>query len=72
VGVRPGRCAIVAVCHTADESSSRQLTSIDLAWDIIARFAASEINGAVIPDEFYLDWVKVRLRPGVLCGPCFG
>lgn len=32
---------------------------IDLAWDIIARFARCEINGAVLPDDFIRDWAKV-------------
>ncbi|CDZ96587.1 duf455-domain-containing protein [Phaffia rhodozyma] len=33
--------------------------AIDLAWDVIARFAVTEINGQSLPIEFYLDWAKV-------------
>ncbi|KAK8853153.1 hypothetical protein IAR55_003854 [Kwoniella newhampshirensis] len=33
--------------------------AIDLAWDIIARFADIQINGERLPNEFFLDWAKV-------------
>ncbi|OWZ35820.1 hypothetical protein C349_05036 [Cryptococcus neoformans var. grubii Br795] len=33
--------------------------AIDLAWDIIARFAHVEVNGERLPVEFFLDWAKV-------------
>lgn len=33
--------------------------AIDLAWDIIARFADVEIEGQRLPVEFFLDWAKV-------------
>ncbi|KAL7417253.1 hypothetical protein BDY24DRAFT_412002 [Mrakia frigida] len=33
--------------------------AIDLAWDVIVRFAVTEINGQHLPNEFYLDWAKV-------------
>ncbi|OXG29357.1 hypothetical protein C360_05473 [Cryptococcus neoformans Bt15] len=33
--------------------------AIDLAWDIIARFAHVEVNGERLPIEFFLDWAKV-------------
>ncbi|ODN95177.1 hypothetical protein L198_04564 [Cryptococcus wingfieldii CBS 7118] len=33
--------------------------AIDLAWDIIVRFADFEINGERLPVEFFLDWAKV-------------
>ncbi|KAJ9104453.1 hypothetical protein QFC21_001948 [Naganishia friedmannii] len=33
--------------------------AIDLAWDIMARFADFEINGEHLPAEFFLDWAKV-------------
>lgn len=29
--------------------------AIDLAWDVIARFAVTEINGHRLPREFYMD-----------------
>ncbi|KAJ9111425.1 hypothetical protein QFC19_001194 [Naganishia cerealis] len=32
--------------------------AIDLAWDIMARFADFEINGERLPAEFFLDWAK--------------
>lgn len=33
--------------------------AIDLAWDIIARFADAEVDGERLPVEFFLDWAKV-------------
>ncbi|BEI80261.1 hypothetical protein CcaverHIS002_0107900 [Cutaneotrichosporon cavernicola] len=33
--------------------------AIDLAWDIIARFADTEVEGQRLPVEFFLDWAKV-------------
>jgi hypothetical protein len=33
--------------------------AIDLAWDIIARFADFEVQGERLPVEFFLDWAKV-------------
>jgi hypothetical protein len=33
--------------------------AIDLAWDIIARFADFELNGERLPVEYFLDWAKV-------------
>ncbi|WWD19565.1 hypothetical protein CI109_104026 [Kwoniella shandongensis] len=33
--------------------------AIDLAWDIIARFADFNVNGERLPNEFFLDWAKV-------------
>ncbi|KIR34067.1 hypothetical protein I352_03300 [Cryptococcus deuterogattii MMRL2647] len=33
--------------------------AIDLAWDIIARFAHVEVSGERLPVEFFLDWAKV-------------
>ncbi|KAJ9115058.1 hypothetical protein QFC22_005386 [Naganishia vaughanmartiniae] len=33
--------------------------AIDLAWDIMARFADFEIDGERLPAEFFLDWAKV-------------
>lgn len=33
--------------------------AIDLAWDIIARFAEVEVAGERLPVEFFLDWAKV-------------
>lgn len=33
--------------------------AIDLAWDIIARFAEFEIEGERLPVEYFLDWAKV-------------
>ncbi|WWC91625.1 uncharacterized protein L201_006571 [Kwoniella dendrophila CBS 6074] len=33
--------------------------AIDLAWDIIARFADFTINGERLPIEYFLDWAKV-------------
>ncbi|WWC71932.1 uncharacterized protein I206_105891 [Kwoniella pini CBS 10737] len=33
--------------------------AIDLAWDIIARFADCTVNGERLPVEFFLDWAKV-------------
>nr|ODN94039.1 hypothetical protein L203_00213 [Cryptococcus depauperatus CBS 7841] len=33
--------------------------AIDLAWDIIARFAHYEVNSKRLPVEFFLDWAKV-------------
>jgi uncharacterized ferritin-like protein (DUF455 family) len=33
--------------------------AIDLAWDIIARFADFEIDGERLPVEYFLDWAKV-------------
>jgi uncharacterized ferritin-like protein (DUF455 family) len=33
--------------------------AIDLAWDIIARFADFEVNGERLPVEYFLDWAKV-------------
>ncbi|WVF73026.1 hypothetical protein IAT40_007844 [Kwoniella sp. CBS 6097] len=33
--------------------------AIDLAWDIIARFADFQVNGERLPVAFFLDWAKV-------------
>ncbi|WWC64672.1 uncharacterized protein I303_107283 [Kwoniella dejecticola CBS 10117] len=33
--------------------------AIDLAWDIIARFADFTVNGERLPVEYFLDWAKV-------------
>ncbi|WVQ84301.1 hypothetical protein IAT38_006453 [Cryptococcus sp. DSM 104549] len=33
--------------------------AIDLAWDIIARFADFEVNGERLPVAYFLDWAKV-------------
>jgi hypothetical protein len=33
--------------------------AIDLAWDIIARFAEVKVEGERLPVEFFLDWAKV-------------
>ncbi|KAL1409946.1 hypothetical protein Q8F55_003945 [Vanrija albida] len=33
--------------------------AIDLAWDIIARFAEFEVEGERLPVDFFLDWAKV-------------
>ncbi|KAF8321160.1 DUF455-domain-containing protein [Clavulina sp. PMI_390] len=33
--------------------------AIDLAWDIIARFANVKINGKPLPQQFFSDWTKV-------------
>lgn len=44
---------------TADALANIEQYAIDLAWDIIARFADTEINGERLPVEFFLDWAKV-------------
>lgn len=36
-----------------------ELNAIDLAWDIMARFAALEIGGEKLPKSFYDDWCAV-------------
>jgi uncharacterized ferritin-like protein (DUF455 family) len=43
----------------ADALANIEQYAIDLAWDIIARFADTEIEGQRLPVEFFLDWAKV-------------
>ncbi|MDP6692446.1 MAG: ferritin-like domain-containing protein [Alphaproteobacteria bacterium] len=48
-----GRIALLhAVAHI-------ELNAIDLAWDLIARFAGQDL-----PDEFYADWISVAADEG--------
>jgi uncharacterized ferritin-like protein (DUF455 family) len=35
--------------------------AIDLAWDVIARFAMTSIDGRTLPDEFYLGMLSCSL-----------
>jgi len=37
---------------------------IDLAWDVIVRFAVTEVNGQHLPNEFYLGEHVVETNPG--------
>lgn len=43
----------------ADALANIEQYAIDLAWDIIARFADVEVDGERLPIEFFLDWAKV-------------
>lgn len=44
---------------SADALANIEQYAIDLAWDIIARFADVEVDGERLPIEFFLDWAKV-------------
>lgn len=37
-----------------------ELWAIDLAWDIMVRFAQEELNGQKLPRAFFTDFCKVR------------
>lgn len=43
----------------SDALANIEQYAIDLAWDIIARFAEYEIDGERLPVEYFLDWAKV-------------
>lgn len=51
--------SILATANFADALANIEQYAIDLAWDIIARFADFEINGERLPVQFFLDWAKV-------------
>jgi uncharacterized ferritin-like protein (DUF455 family) len=38
-----------------------ELWAIDLAWDIITRFAQEQINGQLLPRAFFTDFGKVSI-----------
>jgi uncharacterized ferritin-like protein (DUF455 family) len=38
-----------------------ELWAIDLAWDIITRFAQEKINGQLLPRAFFTDFGKVSI-----------
>src|SRR5262245_19270346 len=51
-GSLAGRAALLhALAHI-------ELNAVDLAWDLLARFAALP-SGAALPRAFYDDWVRV-------------
>lgn len=52
-------CLTYRVLTCADALANIEQYAIDLAWDIIARFADTEIEGQRLPVEFFLDWAKV-------------
>lgn len=51
--------SISTLIPALDALANIEQYAIDLAWDIIARFAHVEVNGERLPVEFFLDWAKV-------------
>lgn len=52
-GSLAGRVALLhALAHI-------ELNAVDLAWDMVARFAGASEGGSLFPDAFFDDWVRV-------------
>ena len=65
-GTEKSRILMLRAFHTScliglriDALANIEQYAIDLAWDIIARFADVEVQGERLPVEFFLDWAKV-------------
>lgn len=56
---RPVRHVSLGYFAATDALANIEQYAIDLAWDIIARFADTEVEGQRLPVEFFLDWAKV-------------
>lgn len=39
--------------------------AIDLSWDILVRFSYSPSYGVTLPDEYYIDWLRIAAEEAI-------